>query len=148
MANPYEWTEPVTTRTSGSERMTYTDMNRITTNLAWIYSQCLEIGITPSGSIISKTNWIRNDLITVALWAEILTCLTNVCTAIGYTKPEDPTNIMSFSNINLVEQIELALYEMLEAYADIPNMNHYVGDKWGSAYRYLGDDFNAGGRYD
>lgn len=148
MANPYTWTEPVTTRSSGSDRMTYEDMNRITVNLAWLYSQCVEIGLTPQGSIISKTDWTRNDIITVAEWAEILTCLTNVCNALQYTKPTDPTNVMIYANINNVERIEFDCWQILESYENIPNMNHYVGDKWGTYYRYAGDEMNTGGRYD
>lgn len=148
MANPYTWTEPVTSRSSGSERMTYQDMNRITVNLAWLYAQCGEIGIMVSGSIISKTNWIQNDIITVAEWEEILTCLGNICDAIQYTKQTEPSNSMFYTNINNVEQIELDCYGVLASYENIPNMNHYVGDKWGTAYRYAGDAMNSGGRYD
>ena len=148
MANPYTWTEPVTSRSSGSERMTYQDMNRITGNLAWLYVQCGEYGIAVSGPIISKTNWIQNDIITVAGWEEILTCLGNICDAIQYTKPTEPDNAMIYTNINNVEQIELDCFGILASYEAIPNMNHYVGDRLGTAYRYAGDDFNSGGRYD
>lgn len=148
MANPYTWRDPVTQRSSGSERMTYEDMNRITQNLAWLYAQCGEIGTSVPGSVISKREWVRNDIITVAQWAEILTCLTNVCTALSYVKPTEPNNVMIYTNINNVERIELELWQILASYENIPNMNHYVGDKLGTAYRYAGDDFNAGGRYD
>ena len=148
MANPYTWAEPNTTRSSGSERMTYEDMNRITTNLAWLYAQCGEMGISVSGSVISKTSWVLNDIITVAEWAEILICLDNICDAIQFTKQVEPDNAMVYTNINNVEQIELDCYNVLASYEYIPNMNHYVGDKLTSAYRYAGDDFNAGGRYD
>ena len=148
MANPYTWTEPNTTRASGSERMTYEDMNRITVNLAWLYAQCGELGIPVAGSIISKTDWIQNDIITVTEWAEILTCLDNICDAIDYVKAVDPDNSMTYTNINNVEELELICYNILAAYLLVPNMNHYVGDKLGTAYRYAGDDFNAGGRYE
>lgn len=148
MANPYTWTDPNTTRSSGNERMTYEDMNRITVNLAWLYAQCGELSITVPGSIISKTNWIQNDIITVGQWAEILTCLDNICDAIQFTKQVEPDNAMVYTNINNVEQIELDCYGVLASYEAIPNMNHYVGDKLTTAYRYAGDDFNAGGRYD
>lgn len=148
MANPYVWTEPVTHRASGSERMTYLDMNRITVNLAWLYSQCREIGIVPPGAIISKTDWVRNDIITVAEWSEIQTCLGNVCEAIQYAPGETVNTQMNYQNINLVERIELGCYEILAAYENIPNMNHYVGDRIGSLYRYAGDPMNSGGRYE
>lgn len=148
MANPYTWTTPITHRSSGSEMMIYVDMNRITTNLAWLYKQCQEIGITPAGSIISKTDWGQNDIITVTEWTEVLTCLTNVCNAIQYTPSEVANSQMTYTNINNVERIELGCYEILAAYENIPNMNHYIGDRWGAAYRYAGDPMNSGGRYD
>ena len=128
--------------------MTYEDMNRITGNLAWLYAQCGEMGLSVSGSIISKTAWIQNDIITVAQWTEILTCLDNICTAIQYAKQTEPSNTMIYTNINNVEQIELDCYGVLASYEAIPNMNHYVGDKLVAAYRYMGDDFNSGGRYE
>ena len=148
MANPYTWTEPDTHRSSGSERMTYEDMNRITVNLAWLFSQCEEIGLTPAGSIISKTDWSQNDIITVSEWTELLTCLDNVCSALSYTKPAAPTNIMNYTNINNIEEIELDCWAVLASYESIPNINHYVGDRIGTSYRYAGDDFNSGGRYE
>lgn len=147
MANPYTWIEPVTNRSSTTDRMTYEDMNRITGNLAWLYAQCGEMGLTVPGSIISKTNWVQNDIITVSEWAEILTCLANICTAVEYTSAQ-PTDRMTYGNINNVERIELDCYGVLASYENIPNMNHYVGDKWTSAYRYAGDAMNSGGRYD
>lgn len=148
MANTRTWTTPVTDRTDDTAMMAYGDMNRITENLAWLYEECVEQGLSISGSIISKTNWVNNDIITLAEWTEILTCLTNVCTAVSYTPSGTATNSMTWSNINLVEEIELGCYEILSAYERIPNMNHYVGDKLGTAWRYCGDDFNMGGRYD
>lgn len=148
MANAYIWTEPVTNRADSSERMTYIDMNRITQNLAWLYAECQEQNITVTGSIISKTTWVNNDIITVEEWAEILTCLDNVCNAVSYTPASTPTYDMLWSNINLVEEMEFDCYEILMAYNRIPDMNHYVGDKLGTSYLYAGDDFNMGGRYE
>lgn len=148
MANPYTWRDPVTNRSSGLERMTHEDMNRITQNLAWLYTQCLEIGITPTGSIISKRDWTQNDIITASFWAELLTCLSNVCDAIQYTPSQVANNQMYYTNINTVETIEFSCYDIISAYERIPNLNHYIGDKWGSAYRYAGDPMNSGGRYE
>lgn len=148
MANTRTWTEPVTYRSSGSALMSYEDMNRITENLAWLYTECGEQGIPITGSIISKTVWTRNDIITVSQWAEILTCLRNVYTAVGFTPATVPDNQMIYTNINNVESIEYGCYDILAAYERIPNMNHYVGDKLGTNYLYAGDPFNAGGRYE
>lgn len=148
MANPYTWQTPVTSRSSGYERMTYEDMNRITGNLAWLYSECVERGISISGSIISQTAWTRNDIITVSFWTELLGCLANVCTAVNYTPQTAANSQMTYTNMNIVETIERDTYEILSAYDRLPNMNHYVGDKIGTNWRYCGDGFNMGGRYE
>lgn len=148
MANTRTWTAPVTDRTDGTAMMTYGDMNRITENLAWLYSECVDRGISISGSIISKTAWTRNDIITASFWTELLACLANVCTAVNYTPQTAANNQMTFTNINIVETIERDTYEILSAYDRQPNMNHYVGDKIGTDWRYCGDDFNMGGRYE
>ena len=149
MANPYTWTEPVTTRSSGSERMTYEDMNRITRNIAFLYNECVDRGITISGSEISKTDWIRNDILTTTFWAELLTCLTNVREAIRYTPPTNPDDAMQYENINNVERICYYVYNVLFSYEDLARMNHWVGDKLADGdYLRADDGFNAGGRYD
>lgn len=148
MANTRTWTTPVTDRTDGTAMMTYGDMNRITGNLAWLYSECVERGISISGSIISTTAWTQNDIITVSFWTELLACLANVCTAVNYTPQTAANSQMIYTNINVVETIERDTYEILSAYDRLPNMNHYVGDKIGTDWRYCGDDFNMGGRYE
>lgn len=136
------WTEPVTNRTSGSARMTYKDMNRITGNLVWLYDYLTEQGVTVEGSAYSKTNWTQNDIVTVAQWTELLTCLSNVCTAVGYQPEKAPTNTMSYANINNVETIELIVHDMAVILDDLARINHWIGDPL-----YSGDDFNAGGLY-
>lgn len=148
MAHSYTWTNPVTDRTSGQARMTYIDMNRITQNLAWLYEECVDQGITIAGSMVSKRTWVQNDIITLANWQNILTCLQNVCDAVSYNAPSEPDDTMIYTNINNVELIEYACYDILSAYDKVPNMNHYVGDKLGTSYLYAGDPFNAGGRYE
>lgn len=148
MANPYTWTEPVTARSSGAELMTYEDMNRITVNLAWLFQECKEQGIAISGTVYPKRSWTQNDIITVSNWTQLLDRLANVYNAVSFSPAIIPDNAMTYDNINQVETIELECYDIIEAYENMPNMNHYVGDKLGSAYLYAGDPFNAGGRYD
>lgn len=148
MANPYTWTEPVTERPSGAELMTYEDMNRITVNLAWLFQECKEQGITISGTVYPKRSWTQNDIITVSNWTQLLDRLANVYNAVAYIPATIPDNAMTYTNINQVETIELECYEILAAYERIPNINHYIGDKLGNKYLYAGDPFNAGGRYD
>ena len=148
MANPYTWTQPVTDRSSGSAMMTYEDMNRITVNLAWLYQACVDQGITIAGAVYPKRAWTQNDIITVSEWTQLLTCLANVYNAVGYVPAAVPDNAMAYSNINLIEKIELDCYDTLTVFDRIPSLNHYIGDKLGNRYLYAGDPFNAGGRYD
>lgn len=141
------WVTPVTDRTDGTAMMTYQDMERITGNLKWLYDTCVSEGITISGSAISQTSWSRDDIITTTFWTELLGCLTNVCTAVGYTPGTAADSTMTWQNINNVERIEFDCYDILAAYVFIPRLNHYVGDKLGTSNLYAGDPFNAGGRY-
>lgn len=141
------WITPVTNRTDGTAMMTYQDMERITGNLKWLYDTCVSEGITISGSAISKTSWSRDDILTTTFWTELLGCLSNVCTAVSYTPPDSVSDSMIWNNINLVEKIEFDCYDILSAYVYVPRLNHYVGDKLGTANLYAGDPFNAGGRY-
>lgn len=137
-----EWVTPVTNRTNGSARMTYEDMNRITGNLAYLYDLCRSEGIAITGSRYSKTSWSRNDIITVSEWTELLGCLANAKTAVGYTQTA-PTRSLTYTNINTIERQTQAVYNIINSYDMLPNMNHWVGDLY-----YAGDSLNAGGRYD
>ena len=141
------WTTPVTDRTDGTSVMTYQDMDRITGNLKWLYDACVSSSIPIAGSAISKTSWARDDIITTTFWTELLTCLENVCTALGYSPPIIANSNMTWNNINAVEDIELACYNLLAIYVYLSRLNHYVGDKLGTSYLYAGDSFNAGGKY-
>lgn len=141
------WITPVTDRTSGSARMTYEDMNRITGNLEWLYDECVNSSIPIAGSAISQTNWTRDDIITTTFWAELLACLENVCTALSYTPKDKATYDMTWSNINVIEDIERLCHDVVVVYDEMPRLNHYVGDKLNTNYLYAGDDINAGGRY-
>ena len=136
------WITPVTDRTSGSSMMTYEDMNRITGNIGFLYDLCRSDGITIAGSRISKTSWAQNDIITRANWSNLLTCLGNARNAVGYIAA-DPTYLMTWDNINEVERQTQAVYTIIEAYDNLPRINHWIGDSF-----YAGDPINAGGRYE
>lgn len=142
------WITPVTDRTDGTALMSYQDMDRITGNLKWLYDACVDAEIPISGSAISKTSWSRDDILEVTFWAELLACLENVCNAINYAPPEAATDAMLWDNINTVETLELACYDILSVYVYLPRLNHYVGDKLGANYLYAGDPFNTGGKYE
>ena len=137
------WIAPVTNRSNGTARMTYMDMIRITGNLAFLYDLIESKGGIVPGSKISKTVWTQYDIITVADWAELLTCLANICSAVGYVPPTAPTNALTYSNVNNIETITLMAYEYAEILDRLERMNHYIGDPI-----YSGDPVNAGGLYD
>ena len=136
------WVTPVTDRTSGSAMMTYEDMNRITGNIGYLYDLCVSEGITISGSRITKTTWTRDDLIYKTNWTNLLTCLANTRDAVGYVAT-DPTYLMTWDNINEVERQTQAVYTIINAYDNLPRINHWIGDPY-----YAGDAINAGGRYE
>ena len=142
------WITPVTNRTGGNARMTTVDMNRITGNLVWLYDECVRKGITIEGSAYSKTTWISNDIISESEWYELLACLRNIRTAVGYAPIKVPGYGMVWDNINRIEEHELTLYLILQTWDIRDRLNHYVGDKLTSAYLYAGDAFNAGGSYE
>lgn len=136
------WITPVTDRTSGSAMLTYEDMNRITGNIGYLYDLCQSMGITIAGSRISKTEWTQNDIISVSDWSNLLTCLGNARNAVGYIAT-DPTYLMTWDNINEVEKQTQAVYTIINAYDNLPRMNHWLGDPY-----FAGDEINAGGRYE
>lgn len=147
------WIEPVTDRTDGSARMTYIDMNRITGNINLIRELARSEGRTIPGSDISKTSWIKNDIITIQEWTELLNALNTVAQAVGYSPGTNPDYSMYFQNINIIESITLAVYTILINDSDDARLNHYVGDQLPQAYTqtphylYAGEPFNAGGDY-
>lgn len=100
------WTTPVTDRVDGSARMTYTDMNRITGNVAFLQDAIY-------GAIsISQTTWTYNDIIARAFWEDMLTSLREMA-AIENVTVLDMSNEMTWQNINNVETMILNMYNAL-----------------------------------
>lgn len=143
------WITPVTDRASGAARMTYADMNRIVGNINHLRNLAIEKGKTISLPPISKTSWIRDDIITTSQWYEILNLLLEIARAIDYVYPVEPDDKMNYLNINNVESISLTILALLEQSADDSLLNHWIGD--GNDYPrqriYSGDPVNAGGEY-
>ena len=134
------WVEPVTDRQDGSARMAAADMNRITGNLAQLYTDCQSKGITVQGDPISQTTWTENDIISEEFWTELLGCLSAICSALEYAPETEPGYLMLFDNINAVETLILTLHRIIETYDSYQNLNHWIGDAV-----YAGDPVNAGG---
>lgn len=86
--------------------MTYTDMNRITENVAF-----LQEAIYGSASI-SKTSWTTNDIIERSFWESMLDMIRALANNVHITVLT-MTNDMLWSNINNVETLILNVFNTL-----------------------------------
>ena len=120
------WIEPVTDRTSGA-RHTLTDQNRIAGNLDWLATETSARQLY-SGPTITKTAYVYNDYIAVDEWANILEVLTALITALNVTTEETATDAMTYTNMNAVESLTLAVYERYQLLLSQANANNYSGD--------------------
>lgn len=100
----FSWTTPVTNREDGTAMMTYTDMNRITKNIGYLQEQLY------GSATLSKTSWVRNDIIEAAFWAEMLDDLEDLRESVGAAEVT-LTDVMTYTNINNVETLTLKIYQ-------------------------------------
>lgn len=136
------WVTPVTDRTDGSSLMTYTDMDRITGNIAYLFDYATQEGHSPEGTTVTKTSWTQNDIIDRTFWESMLFVLSNICDAVNYNPPTQPTDMMDYENINNIETISFNLYYIIMHINDMAAINHWCCDEF-----YAGDAINAGGTY-
>lgn len=137
------WITPVTDRKDGTARMTNIDMNRITGNLDYLFTDLLPSkGFTPLGATVKKTSWTQNDIIGATDWEDILDVLDRLITASGFEQKESVTNAMYYQNINTLEEYTLAIYRIALYTKTDASLNHWIGDPF-----YSGDEINAGGLY-
>ena len=122
--------------------MRYTDMIRITENINYIMEAARDKGYVIYGEYITYTTWVRNDIITLTQWTEILTSLLAVVDGIHYVYETEPDNGMTWHNINVVEELTLTCKTIIESSTDMSRINHWVGDDL-----FSGDQVNAGGTY-
>lgn len=120
------WITPITDRTDGA-RHTLTDQNRIAGNLDWLTTETSARQLY-SGPTITKTAYVHNDYIAVDEWANILEVLTALITALSVTTEETATDAMTYTNMNTVESLTLAVYEKYQQLLDQANANNYSGD--------------------
>lgn len=100
----FSWTTPVTDREDGTAMMTYTDMNRITKNIGYLQEQLY------GSATLSKTSWVRNDIIDVTFWAELLEAIETLGESVSIAVT-GLTDDMTYNNINAVETFELKVYQ-------------------------------------
>lgn len=136
------WITPKTSWTRDSY-MTYTDVNRIVGNIAYLYDMATDAGYTVSGTKLDDTPWTQNDIITAEFWQTVIDSLKNIEAAIGYAGDSLYTRFFYYY-INRIEQQSLACYQIIEVSAAAYRLNHWVGDPL-----YCGNtpQFYTGGRY-
>lgn len=120
------WITPVTDRTTGAMH-TLQDQNRIAGNLDYLATE-LTARELYSGGTIQKTTYTSNDYITTDDWADILNVLNGMLNALSIEGAGRATNLMTYDNMNTVEELTLQIYERLELLRSQANNNHYAND--------------------
>lgn len=118
------WITPVTDRNSGA-RHTLTDQNRIAGNLDWLATEARSRQLY-NGPAITKTAYVYNDYIAINEWANILEVLSALLEAFNLEGSAD--NAMTYTNMNNVESLTLAVYQKYQLMLSQANANHYAGD--------------------
>lgn len=120
------WITPVTDRTSGAYH-TVTDQNRIVGNLDYLATELTAHSLY-NGSTVSKTSYTYDDYISVSDWADILSVLNAMISALALEVTETADDSMTYTNMNTVESLTLAVYNRLQLLLSQANNNRYVGD--------------------
>ena len=105
------WITPVTDRTTGAMH-TLQDQNRIAGNLDYLATELTERGLY-SGGTIQKTTYTSNDYITTDDWTDILNVLDGMLNALSIEGAGRATNLMTYDNMNTVEDLTLLIYNRL-----------------------------------
>ena len=120
------WITPVTDRTSGAY-MTLSDMNRIVGNIDYLTTELTEYGLY-TGASLQKTSYTHNDYITVADWNDVLYVLERLSDQTAVEVGAQADTSTTYENMNAVESITLAIYELFQMLLAQENLNHYAGD--------------------
>ena len=102
------WVTPVTDRTSGTDMMTYEDMNRLSGNVSHLYNYAVGHGYTVEGGDVDKTSWTQNDIITKSNWDSLLSVLSAVRNAAGLSDASG--GLLYWSDVNTFETYTLETY--------------------------------------
>lgn len=120
------WQEPKTDWTA-ADRVTYEDMNRICGNLNVVY---------PAGNL--KTDYTRNDFVSVSDWSSILTSLRTMITVTDLSA-KVPGDEMTADTFNQVEELTLEIKTQIQHLLDQTKAAVYSGDTV-----YAADTYAAG----
>ena len=120
------WITPITDRTDGA-RHTLTDQNRIAGNLDWLATETRSHQLY-SGPSVTKTAYTYNDYMDVTYWPNLLEVLTALQSALNIEATETATDAMTYTKMNTVESLTLAVYERYQMLLRQANANNYSGD--------------------
>ena len=120
------WITPVTDRVQGAMH-TVTDQNRIAGNLDWLATELTTYQLY-TGATVQKTTYTKNDYITVDDWADILSVLNAMIEALALETEGTADDSTTYTNMNTVESLTLAIYDRLQLLLSQANLNHYAGD--------------------
>lgn len=120
------WITPITDRGAGAVH-TVTDQNRIANNLDYLAGE-LTTHQLYTGATVQKTTYTKNDYITVDDWADILSVLNAMIEALALETEGTADDSTTYTNMNTVESLTLAIYDRLQLLLSQANLNHYAGD--------------------
>lgn len=119
------WITPVTNRGAGAMH-TLDDQNRITNNINWLTTNARAKQLY-TGANLQKVTYVYNDYITTANWADIVNVIRALSTQLNI-KMGAISNDMTYSNMNTVESMILALYNRYQQLVKQGANNHYSND--------------------
>lgn len=120
------WITPVADRGPGAMH-TLDDQNRITNNINWLTTNARAKQLY-TGANLQKVTYVHNDYITTANWADIINVIKALTTQLNVKQTGAISNDMTYSNMNTVESMILAIYEKYQQATKQSANNHYTND--------------------
>lgn len=106
---------------------TLDDQNRITNNINWLTTNARAKQLY-TGANLQKVTYVYNDYITTANWADIINVIKALTTQLNVKQMGAISNDMTYSNMNTVESMILAIYEKYQQATKQSANNHYTND--------------------
>ena len=106
---------------------TLDDQNRITNNINWLTTNARAKQLY-TGANLQKVTYVYNDYITSANWTDIINVIKALTTQLNVKQTGAISNDMTYSNMNTVESMILAIYEKYQQATKQSANNHYTND--------------------
>ena len=106
---------------------TLDDQNRITNNINWLTTNARAKQLY-TGANLQKVTYVYNDYITTANWADIINVIKALTTQLNVRQTGAISNDMTYSNMNTVESMILAIYGKYQQATKQSANNHYTND--------------------